>query len=48
VGVSPAVDLNGRVTALWSESGGAGVIAVVQNLQSGRYEAFRLTLNCGS
>jgi hypothetical protein len=48
VAVSPAVDLNGRVTALWSESGGAGVRAVVQNLQSGRYEAFRLTLNCGS
>ena len=47
VPVSPGLELNGAITALWTESGGASAVAVVHNLETGRYEAFRLTLTCG-
>ncbi len=45
--VSPVLEWNGAITALWMESGGASAVAVVHNLETGRYEAFRLTLTCG-
>ncbi len=47
VAVSTPLETSGAVTALWSESGGTGVVAVVHNSETGRYEAFRLTLTCG-
>jgi hypothetical protein len=45
--VSLPVDFNGPITALWSESNGNTAVAVSQNLESGKYEAYRLTLACG-
>src|SRR5207245_105367 len=37
-------ELDGAVSARWTESNGATAIAVVQN--SARYEAFRLSIDC--
>ena len=37
----------GNITALWAESTGGGAVAVSHNLETGRYEAFRLTITCG-
>jgi hypothetical protein len=45
--VSSALEWNGAITALWTESGGASAVTVVHNLETGRYEAFRLTVTCG-
>jgi len=42
--VSEPVELDGMVSALWTESNGATAIAVLQN--SARYEAFRLSIDC--
>ena len=47
VAVSTPLEVSGSVTALWTESGANGVVAVVHNSETGRYEAFRLTLTCG-
>ena len=44
---SAPLEVNGAITALWTESGGTGAVAVVHNSETGRYEAFRLTLACG-
>lgn len=41
------LDVNGAITALWTESSGSGAVAVAHNFESGRYEAFRLILTCG-
>lgn len=45
VPVSQPLDMIGMVTALWTETSGTGVIAVVRN-QTGKYEAFRLEISC--
>jgi len=42
--VSDPAELDGAVSALWTESNGATAIAVLQN--SDRYEAFRLSIDC--
>ena len=47
VAASIPLEVSGAVTALWTESGGTSVVAVVHNSETGRYEAFRLTLTCG-
>jgi hypothetical protein len=47
VPVSLPVEVNGTVTALWSELHANGVIAVVHNRQTGKYEAFRIEIACG-
>src|SRR5438552_1253910 len=44
VAASQPLDFDGAVSALWTESNGATAIAIVQN--SGRYEAFRLSIDC--
>src|SRR5262249_26179977 len=44
VSVSAPAEFNGPVTALWPAPNGA--IAVVRNLASKRYEAYRLTIPC--
>ncbi len=46
VAASKPLETSGAVTALWSESGGTSAVAVVHNSETGRYEAFRLTLTC--
>jgi hypothetical protein len=38
---------NGAITALWAESRGTSAIAVVHNSETGKYDAFRLTIDCG-
>ncbi len=45
--VSAPLEISGRVTALWTESGGSSAVAVVRNSDTGGYEAFRLTVTCG-
>jgi hypothetical protein len=47
VAVSPAVDFDGTVTALWTESSGRNVVGIVRSEKTGTYEAFRLALTCG-
>jgi hypothetical protein len=47
VAVSQALVFAGRITALWAESAGESAVAVSQNAESGRYEAYRLTITCG-
>jgi len=47
VAVSQPAEFNGSVTALWSDSDGTGAIAVSQNSETGRYEAYRLSIACG-
>jgi len=54
---SAALEIAGSITGLWTEtagtesggteSGGSSAVAVVRNWETGRYEAFRLTLTCG-
>jgi len=46
VGVSPAVDFGGPITALWTEARGDTAIAVDRNRETGSYEAFRLAITC--
>lgn len=46
VAVSPAVDMPGQITALWTESKGDSAIAVANDRESGSYEAFRVVLAC--
>jgi len=46
VAVSPAVDLPGAISALWTESKGDSAIAVVNNRETGSYEAYRLAVAC--
>ena len=43
---SPAA-IDGKITALWTETAGNTVMAVSRNAQTGRYEAYRLSMVCG-
>lgn len=45
--VSPALEFNGTITALWAESNGNTAVAVSRNSETGKYEAYRLTIACG-
>ena len=47
IAASAPLEVSGAITALWTESGGTGAVAVLHNSETGRYEAFRLTLACG-
>src|ERR1700730_3296074 len=47
IAASPRLELNGSITALWTESGEASVLSVVRNSEASRYEVYRLTLTCG-
>ena len=47
VAVSQPVEFAGSITALWAESAGGSAVAVSHNSETGRYEAFRLTIACG-
>jgi hypothetical protein len=44
---SAPLEVQGSITALWTEPGAAGVTAVLHNSEAGGYEAFRLTVTCG-
>jgi hypothetical protein len=47
VAASAALEMDGSITDLWTESGETSAVVVVCNSETGRYEAFRLTLTCG-
>ncbi len=47
VAVSAAVDLPGPVSVLSSGTEGKFAVAIVRNLKTGRYEAYRLSVSCG-
>lgn len=47
IAAGKAVDFDGPVTALWSPISGKAAYAVVHNLRSGSYEAYRLFVTCG-
>ena len=47
VPVSQPVELGGRITSLWTESSGSTAVVVSRNWETGKYEAFRLTIACG-
>lgn len=43
---SPPVEFDGPVNAMWTESSGNSAIAVSHNSDTGKYEAYRLTITC--
>jgi hypothetical protein len=47
VPVSQPVELGGSITSLWTESSGSTAVVVSRNWETGKYEAFRLTIACG-
>jgi hypothetical protein len=47
VPVSAPVEFSGPVTAFWPGPEGTSIMAVSHNLETGRYEAFRLSASCG-
>ena len=47
VEVSQPAEFNGSVTALWVDSDGTGAMAISQNSETGKYEAYRLSIACG-
>ena len=47
VAVSPAVDFPGQISALWTEAKGDSAVAIVNNRETGSYEAYRLAVACG-
>jgi hypothetical protein len=46
VAVSAPIDFPGTISALWTESRGDTVTAIVKNREAGSYEAYRLDLAC--
>jgi hypothetical protein len=44
--VSPEVEFDGSITALWTESRGDTSIAISRNRETGNYEVFRLAMAC--
>jgi hypothetical protein len=48
VAASSAVEFDGRIVALWPESGGNGAAAIVKRKDSGWYDAYRVSVSCGN
>jgi hypothetical protein len=48
VAASSAVEFDGRIVALWPESSGNGAAAIVRRKDTGWYEAYRVSISCGS
>jgi hypothetical protein len=44
--VGEAAEMNGKVTALWTATDGTTAFGVSHNSDTGRYEAFRLSISC--
>ncbi len=45
--MSAPLEFAGAMTALWTESNGNTAVAISHNSESGKYEAYRLTVTCG-
>lgn len=48
VAVSPALEFEGAITALWPDAGGVSALAVVKREDTGWYEASRITISCAN
>lgn len=44
--VSPAAEFDGRITAFWMDADSGSVVAISQNSGTGKYAAYRLTIDC--
>jgi len=47
VPVSSPIEFAGPITELWPLADGSRAIAIARNLQTGTYEAYRLSVSCG-
>lgn len=47
VAVSQPTEFSGSITALWTDQDGTTAMAVAQNSETGKYEAYRLSVTCG-
>jgi len=47
VAASPPLEFSGNITAMWAQSSGNAAVAITHSSETGRYEAFRITLACG-
>jgi len=45
--VSPPMEFSGGISALWADADSATAIVVVQNSETGKYEAYRISPTCG-
>ncbi|MGA8772868.1 MAG: hypothetical protein WA800_04780 [Terriglobales bacterium] len=48
VAVSPVLEFEGTITALWPDAGGTSALAVVKREDTGWYEASRITISCAN
>jgi hypothetical protein len=48
VPVSSTLEFDGRIVALWDESGANRQVAIVKQNGTGWYEAYRISISCGS
>lgn len=48
VAVSSGIEFDGRVIALWPETSGNGVAAIIKRKDTGWYEAYRVSVSCGN
>jgi len=48
VAASSAIEFDGRIVALWPETNGSNVIAIVQREDTGWYETNRVSISCGT
>ena len=46
--VSSAVEFDGRIVALWQDSGGTSAAAIVRRKDTGWYEAYRVSISCSN
>jgi hypothetical protein len=47
IAISQPEEFSGNITALWADSDGTTAIAVAQNSETEKYEAYRLSIACG-
>lgn len=47
VAVSPTLEFSGPVISMWTDNNAANAVAIIRNLDAGRYEAYRLSISCG-
>jgi hypothetical protein len=48
VAASSPIEFDGEIVALWPEGAGSGAIAIVKREDTGWYEAYRISIACGS
>jgi hypothetical protein len=48
VAASSAIEVDGRIVALWPETSGTNAVAIVKREDTGWYEANRVSITCGN